>query len=250
VDLQERVNALFTANIEGTPLEQLMVREPVLEHAPLSTANPGASETHLIVFESRREAIFKPFNGQHAGACAHYQQVPVEAVMHEAAAWRLATTMGAPWDQLVPTAVLRHLPPLESGALINRRRGTPDPQVFEQAAAQADAAGFWDALIGQQDRHATNFRYDIETRSLALIDHAFSFAMPGHHSNGAIFGARRRSEHRAALTQPEIDALDRLLSTPDLHALRSYITDERADALENRARQMQATKALPLPGVF
>jgi len=227
-----------------------MVGEPVLEHAPLTTANPGASEAHLVVFESRREAIFKPFNGQHAAACAHYQQDPIEAVLHEVAAWRLAVTMGAPWDQLVPAAVLRHLSPLGGGALINRRRGSPDPQVFEDARAQADAAGFWDSLIGQQDRHATNYRYDPETRSLALIDHAFSFALPGNHSNGAIFGARRRSEHRGQLTRGELDALDELLASPDLHGLRTYIVDSRADALERRAQEMQRTKMLPLPGVF
>ncbi len=250
MDLQERVNALFMANAEGSPLEQLMQREPVLEHAPLATANPGASETHVVVFESRREAIFKPFDGQHIPACNHYQQDPVEAVLHEVAAWRLAATMGPPWDQLVPAAVLRHLPALAGGALINRRRGSPDPQVFEEARAQADAAGFWDALIGQQDRHATNFRYESETRSLALIDHAFSFALSGNHSNGAIFGARRRSKHRAQLTQAELDALDGLLTSPDLHGLRTYIIEARADALERRAQEMRQTGMLLLPGVF
>jgi hypothetical protein len=250
VDLQERVNALYAANWKGSPVEQLMLREPVLEHTPNATINQGASQTHLVVFESRREAIFKPFNGQNPAACAGYQQDPVEAVLHEVAAWRFAATLGAPWDQLVPAAVFRALPTLEGGALVNKRRGTPDTQVFVDAHAQADAAGFWDSLVGQQDRHATNFRYDAEPRSLALIDHAFSFALPGHHSNGAIFGSRRHTEGRQNLTEAELQALDALLESGDLHCLRNYIVEERADALENRAQKMRETKMLMPPGVF
>ncbi|HEX4114726.1 MAG TPA: hypothetical protein VHY18_02510 [Solirubrobacteraceae bacterium] len=231
-------------------MEQLMQREAVLEHAPNATINQGASQTHLVVFESRREAIFKPFSGQNPAACAGYQQDPVEAVLHEVAAWRLAATMGAPWDQLVPAAVLRALPLLEGGALVNKRRGMPDTQVFEDARAQADAAGFWDSLVGQQDRHATNFRYDAEPRSLALIDHAFSFALPGHHSNGAIFGSRRHAEGRQNLTEAEMQALDAILGSGDLHGLRNYILEDRADAFEARARKMLETKMLMAPGVF
>lgn len=227
-----------------------MQREAVLEHAPNATINQGASQTHLVVFESRREAIFKPFSGQNPAACAGYQQDPVEAVLHEVAAWRLAATMGAPWDQLVPAAVLRALPLLEGGALVNKRRGMPDTQVFEDARAQADAAGFWDSLVGQQDRHATNFRYDAEPRSLALIDHAFSFALPGHHSNGAIFGSRRHAEGRQNLTEAEMQALDAILGSGDLHGLRNYILEDRADAFEARARKMLETKMLMAPGVF
>jgi hypothetical protein len=64
VNLQERVNALVAATAAAGPLEQLMVLEPILECEPHGTANPGLSETYLAVFESRREAIFKPFNGK------------------------------------------------------------------------------------------------------------------------------------------------------------------------------------------
>jgi hypothetical protein len=250
VDAQERANALYAANTEGSALEQLMLRETILYHEPLNTVNPGGSEAHLVVFESRREAIFKPFNGQNGNQCSHYGQDPVDAVMHEAAAWRLAMAMGAPWDQLVPTSCLRHLPALGSGALMNRRPGAPDPAVFADARAQADAAGFWDALVGQQDRHATNFRYHAESRRLALIDHAFSFAVPGAVCNGSIFCARRRAENRHSLSPSEMNALDVLISSGDLHQLRGYIVDTRADALERRATEMRSSGILSLPGAF
>lgn len=249
-ELQARVNALYKANTEGTELEQLMLREAVREHSPLTTANPGGSATFLVVFDSRQEAIFKPFDGQNINQCVHYSQKPVDAVMHEVAAWRLATLMGAPWDQLVPTAVLRNIPPLGGGALINRRRGIPDPQVFDHAQAQADAAAFWDALIAQQDRHATNYRYEHETRRLALIDHAFSFATPSVFCNGGLFSLRRRSEGRTSLTPEEASALQALLHSNGLHGLRGYILAARADALHNRAEKMLQTRVLPYPGDF
>ncbi len=249
-ELQARANALFKANAEGTELEQLMLRETIREQTPLTTANPGGSATFLVVFDSRQEAIFKPFIGQNIGQCRYYGQEPVGAVMHEVAAWRLAATMGDPWDQLVPTAVLRNIPPLGGGALINRRRGAPDPQVFEDAHTQADAAAFWDALIAQQDRHATNYRYEHETRRLALIDHAFSFATPGGFCNGGIFGLRRRSGGREKLSQDEVHALQVLLHSAGLHGIRAHIAQPRAEALQDRAAKMLQTRILPYPGDF
>lgn len=249
-ELQARADALYKANTEGTELERLMLREAVREYSPLMTANPGGSAAFLVVFDSRQEAIFKPFVGQNINQCQHYGQEPVDAVMHEVAAWRLAAAMGAPWDQLVPTAVLRNIPPLGGGALINRRRGSPDPQVFDHAQAQADAAAFWDALIAQQDRHATNYRYEHETRRLALIDHAFSFATPGVFCNGGVFCARRRSERRDALTQDEANAIQVLLHSTGLHGLRRYIVHPRAEALQNRAARMLQTRVLLYPGDF
>jgi hypothetical protein len=250
VDLQERVNALHAASRQGTAIEQLMLHEPILQAAPLMTANPGANTTLLVVFESRREAIFKPFGGQNPGSCTAYRQHPFEAVLHEVAAWRMAATLGRPWDQLLPAAVFRDVAGVGTGVLINRRRGTPDLKVLIDAQAQVDAAAFWDALVGQQDRHANNFRYEQESHSLALIDHGFCFAVPGDPCNAEIFGTHRRSQNRASLTQPELDALARLLRTPDLHGLRNHIEEQRAAAFQARAETMVATGELPLPGTF
>jgi hypothetical protein len=146
--------------------------------------------------------------------------------------------------------VLRDLPGIGPGALINRRRGAPDPRVYEEAQAQVDAAAFWDVLVGQQDRHSSNFRYEPESRSLALIDHAFCFAVPGVVCNGGAFAARRSSEHRSSLQQNEIDALNDLVLSNGLHGLREYVDDRRADALERRARDMTSKGLLPLLGAF
>jgi hypothetical protein len=249
VNIQERVNALHAASQQGTALEQLMLKEPIFQAAPLRTANPGASTTLLVVFESRREAIFKPFEGQDLGSCAAYQQQPFEAVLHEVAAWRLAVALGSPWDQLLPAAVFRVVQGTP-GALVNRRRGKPDLDVFIDAQAQVDAAAFWDALVGQQDRHANNFRYEQESRSLALIDHGFCFAVPANPCNAEVFGDHRRSQGRISLTAAETDALTALLASSDLYGLSKYIETPRADALRKRAERMIASKELPPAGAF
>jgi hypothetical protein len=250
MSLQGRINNLQQATATGSPLEHLLLNDKVLTIAKNGTANAGVSSTYLVILESRRQAIFKPFGGQHPNACVNYQQDAFEAVTHEVVAWRLAHALGSPWDQLVPTAVLRGIDGAGPGVLINWRRGSPDPAVFDGARAQACAAGFWDALIGQQDRHATNFRYDAEARRLALIDNSFAFARPNDLHNQSLFLAYRRSQHMTKLSQREIQAVEAILESDDLLGLRLFLADDRAEALESRAKGMRTRKMLPLPGDF
>jgi hypothetical protein len=249
--LQDRIDTLQQATAGGSALEQLMLHEPVRDVVPNGTQNPGvASATFVVVFESRRQAVLKPFHTQNPRVCAHYGQDPYEAVLHEVVAWRLAWAMGDPWAQLLPTVVLRDIPGGGPGAVMNWRRGGPDQAVFTDAKAQVNAAGFWDALVGQQDRHLTNYRYDTQARRLALIDNAFAFARPGDFINGMpLFLATRRSNQGIPLSPSEKAALDGLLNS-DLHGLRDYLATDRADALELRAEQMRSCGMVPLPGAF
>lgn len=117
--LQERVDRLQDAAAHGTSLERLMLHDGILAASPNGTRHPGASTTYLVVFESRRQAIFKPFGGQQPNACANFGQDRFEVVLHEVTAWRLAHALGEPWEQLVPAAVLRHLDGIGPGALID-----------------------------------------------------------------------------------------------------------------------------------
>lgn len=249
-ELQERINALQAATANGSPLEHVMLHEPVLDTSPNGTSNPGASMTYVVVFQSRRQAILKPFDGQNPSVCANFQQDRFAAITHEVAAWRLAYALGGHWEQLIPTAVLRNMDEQGPGVLVNWRDGSPDSDVFNEARAQVHAAAFWDALIGQQDRHASNFRYDHNSRRLALIDNAFTFARPNDLNNGSVFLARRRSEHASSLTTQEKDALETVLNSSDLLGMRRFIAEDRAEALEARANKILACGMLPLPGDF
>jgi len=250
-DLNERIARLQEATAHGAPTESFMLQERILEVAHNGTANAGVSSTYVVVFESRRKAIFKPFAGQNPNSCSAYQQHPYDAVTHEVAAWRLAHALGGQYEQLVPAAVLREIEGVGPGVLINFRRGKPDEAVLQEAEAQARAAALWDALIGQQDRHATNFRYEAESRRLALIDHAFSFARPGDVCNQSFFLAeRRRTPGGQSVQATETQTLERLLDSEDLLGLRMFLTPDRSEALANRAQALLESRILPLPGTF
>jgi hypothetical protein len=248
VTMHERLIRLQQATARGAPIEQVLLREDVRTHSELQTHHPGASITHLVILESRK-AIFKSFEGQNPNTCLNYRQSRVEAPVHEVVAWRLVHAMGKPWDQLIPAAVLRNIDGLGGGALINYRVGQPTPDIFDLAPGQVHSAAFWDALIGQQDRHATNFRYDAANNKLALIDHAFAFAKPGDISPNSLFLTYRRSNNGVMLVEQELEALDALLSA-DLYGLRDFLDPERGDAFEARAQRMLQQRQLPLPGVF
>jgi hypothetical protein len=248
--LQQRINELQAATVDGSPLEDLLLRELILDASPNETENPGASTTYVVIFQSRRQAIFKPFSGQNPNVCANFQQDRFDAITHEVAAWRLAHALGGHWEQLVPTAVLRDLAGIGPGVLINWREGSPDMRVVTEARVQAHAAAFWDALIGQQDRHARNFRYDANARRLALIDNAFTFARPDDLNNASVFLACRRSENATALKRAETDALETILESTDMVGMRRFVAPDRADAFEARARRMLDCGMLPLPGNF
>lgn len=248
--LQERVDRLQLATTEGSPLEQLMLREPVTHVAPNGTANAGKSSTYVVVFETARKAIFKPFRGQSVPSCSAYQQDRFEVPVHEVVAWRLAYALGHRWEMMVPTAVFRGFDDIGGGVLINWRDGGPDLSVLADARSQVHAAAFWDALIGQQDRHARNFRYDKSQRRLALIDSGFAFARPGDLYNASIFLQERRSSYGMALTSDEMVVLGELVASETFYGLADYLAEDRFEAFEQRANKMLETGMLPLPGAF
>jgi len=249
--LQDRIDRLQAATADGTELEQAMLREPIRIVERHTTAHPGQSRTYFVVFDSWDQAIHKPFAGQSVPSCGVYRQDRYEAPVHEVVAWRLARALGGRWEQMVPTAVLRDVPKGEGGGvLIDWRDGWGDPAAFADVTGLAYAAAFWDALIGQQDRHMNNFRYLARSRRLALIDNAFSFARPGDPINASLFLAYRRSHGATQLAQRELEALSGLLESADLHGLSGFLPPDRLDALEVRAHKMLHTRMLPLPGAF
>ncbi len=157
--------------------------------------------------------------------------------MHEVVAWRLAYSLGYRWEMMVPTAVFRGFDQVGGGVLINWRDGGPDLAVLADAGSQVQAAAFWDALIGQQDRHARNFRYDASQRRLALIDSGFALARPGDLYNASIFLQERRSNYGAALTPHEMEVLAELVASETFYGLADYLADDRFDAFEKRVSQ-------------
>ncbi len=218
--------------------------------APAITGTAGTSQPLLVILETRRSAFFKRFCDQPPNLCRQYGHDRMDPPLNEVAAWRLAYALGDPWRQLLPTAVLRSIDG-HGGALINDKHACVDTRVFQEAEGQVKAAGFWDALIGQQDRNARNYRYDHSRRRLGLIDHGFAFARPGDPLNGSMFhAARKRMPGGATLLSHEEEVLETLVSSGDLLGLRGYIDGDRAEALDARARMMLAKRLLPAVGEF
>lgn len=252
MDIDTRIANLTAATAHGATIEHELLRAGILAIAPVLTQHPGSSRPLAAVLETRRISFFKRFRDQNVRLCSDYGQHPYDVPLNEVVAWRLAHAMGHPWDQLVPTAVLRQIDG-HGGALINQKDGIVDLAVFDGAKGQVLAAAFWDALIGNQDRNSGNYRYDAKAHRLGLIDHGFCFARPGDHSNyGSYFLGHRRRNHQqgTGITAQERHALQALIDSGDLHGLRSYLPADRCDALEARATEMLRAGCLPLVHVF
>jgi hypothetical protein len=250
VDVDERIANLMAAARPENPIEQELLTGGIIEIGQAITSTVGTSAPPLVILDTRRAAFFKRFCDQKPNICSHYGHDRMDVPLNEAAAWRLAYALGDPWRQLLPTAVLRQIEG-RGGVLINEKHGAVDNRVFTEAQSQVNAAGFWDALIGNQDRNARNYRYDNTTRRLGLIDHGFVFGRHGDPQNASMFLAVRRSAPGgASVTPSERTALESLLSSGDLHGLRGFVPRGRADAVEARASSMLSRGLLPAVGAF
>lgn len=251
MNIDERIANLVGATARSTPIEQELLREPIIAMAPIMTLNPGTTTPLVVILETRRTAYFKRFRDQNANLCNQYGHERIEVPLNEVTAWRLAFAMGDPWRQLLPTAVIRKIEG-NGGALINEKAGKPDLDAFADATGQVMAAAFFDALTGNQDRNLLNFRYDATSKRLGLIDHGFTFARPHDFVNGSAFVVARKlaGPPVALIADRERRALQALLDSGDLHGLRAFLDSDRADAVESRAERMLTTRCLLGVGDF
>ncbi|MDX6679109.1 MAG: hypothetical protein QOE31_3161 [Solirubrobacteraceae bacterium] len=168
---------------------------------------------------------------------------PPAVAVNEAAAWRLARAMGAPYETLVATSVIRWLRsepgiPADWGALTRKGEGPSgrlEPLVNPNLC---DPAAFFDCLIGQQDRHAGNFRFDLRTGILTLIDHGYSFPGGQWRLNDSAFLRQRYGDGRASLTSQEVQLLKSLPALEVWAELHMVLRDDQVAAFEWRREEM------------
>ncbi|WP_037495342.1 hypothetical protein [Solirubrobacter soli] len=168
---------------------------------------------------------------------------PAAVAVNEAAAWRLARALGAPYDTLVATSVIRWLPgepgiAADWGSLTREGAGPSGRIEPLSTGSLCDPSAFFDCLIGQQDRHAGNFRFDPATGILTLIDHGYSFPGGAWRMNDSAFLRRRHAEGRASLRPAEVALLNRLQGDAVWAELRAVLRDDQFDALERRRGAM------------
>jgi hypothetical protein len=202
---------------------------------PAPTTSPGVNATKQLVLADGATVFHKPFSGVHVANAIAYGQTDETPPLHEAVSWRLAVTLGPPWDELVVPCVLREYAG-EDGSLSLRATGWPRDPAPTLNPTWCLPAAFFDSLIAQQDRHDGNWRWDGER--LTLIDHGYSFALPRAILNYSDFVAARHKNGAASLLTDERDALIRLLSDSDLLGMVRFLLPDRAQALANRARLM------------
>jgi hypothetical protein len=199
----------------------------------------GANTTRRIELDNGAVGYFKPFGGENKQLERGFGQDSAQQSLHEAAAWRLASQLGPPWSEIVPPVVIREVDG-EIGSFALERPGkamSSDPW----GTGEWREAAFFDCLIGQQDRHPGNFL--VAGDRISLIDHGYTFARPGDYRNYSWFAARR-VQTDPALTYHEREAIQRLVSSPNLMGLQDVLQPARAQALRDRAEKMLADSTI------
>lgn len=202
----------------------------------------GTNTTHLVELDNGVTGFHKPFGGEKKSLERAFGQDSAQQSLHEAAAWRLASQMGPPWSEIVPPVVLREINGQMGSFALERpgKLGERDPW----QTGEWQEAGFFDALIGQQDRHPNN--YLVAGDRIALIDHGYTFATNGDYLNFSWL-AWERVNQAPALTYQERSVLQRLVSSPDLLGMAKIVQPARAQALRARAEDMLKSGQVQIP---
>jgi hypothetical protein len=252
----------------GDPLARLLLiqgdgpsqlEDDLLRLDVLARRVPGSESVNTVyqcAMAGGREAFHKPHDGMRdhpvleMPVWKHYGHASgIATGINECAAWRMARAMGAPWDTLVPTAVMRWLPSAPAllggwGPLVRKGNGPSGDSVPLGQPALCLPAAFFDALIGQQDRHLGNQRYEAATGRLTLIDHGFSLPGGRWRFNASVFVARRHADGLAALEPGELALLDLLPELVVWQELELVLAEDQMLALEWRRSSMRSSGQL------
>lgn len=221
------------------------------------TSPSGINATYHVVFvDPVPDGYFKPAASLDPLALHRHDQNRLTAVLNECAAWHLAQALGPPYSAIVAPVVFRtvSLDPEpdrphrtdEEGTIAQHRGDGPG---FDAAIASAPEqvlhAGFFDALIGQQDRHQAQHGWDATERTLHLFDHGYAFGGPGARHRNTTFWDYRLAV-RPRLTPEEVEIVRRIRDSGDLLGVAPLLRLTSADALWVRANKMvDGTRILP-----
>lgn len=252
----DRIRRLL--DLQGShPVERALLEGEVLAYEPHQTGAAGVNSVYYVELEPDLVAFHKPHDGIVPRIARDYGHSLDTPPVCECAAWQLAKQLGDPFDRLVAVTVYRAAGPPGSdpdasleGSLALKLEGAAmkGSAIKREVPDDAMAAGFFDALIGNQDRHAGQFRYDEANHALGLLDHGFSFPVEGDLCRGAYFQSFRRQQH-PGLTEREREVLRTLVNDPELFGLAGVLEPDRAARLRWRAQRMLDLDVILLKGV-
>lgn len=254
----DHLGRLLIAQAEDpAPLEETLMHDVVQAH--LAPPTVSSSIVYECPLAGGRTAFHKPVDGMTVHhpilgmpVFEWYGQADQWAVLNnEAAAWRLARALGAPWETMVASSVARWLratgPGIVEGwgALTRKGEGPSgqmDPLNDEDLR---DPAAFFDSLIGNQDRNMSNYRF--ANGVLTLFDHGLAFPGGRWRLNSSAFLQFRHAAGQSALSHEEQQLLSSLPTKSVWGEMRSILRADQFDALEWRREQMVSRVAVLRP---
>lgn len=232
----------------ANPVERLML-DSTPEHVQILGEGSGVNTTYRVDLGNGMVGYHKPLvdidEENRLLEREFGQDNPGQQQIHEVAAWRVAERLGRPWSDMVAPCVLREVNGKLGSLSLERAGETCASPIYVAQETPHDmrAAAFFDALVGQQDRHMGNYLYDRAHKRLTLIDHGFSFAKPGDPQPSSFLQGYRLGRS-PELSGEEKGALHRLLDSPDSFGLDGLLEPARIEAMRSRARRMLASGLL------
>lgn len=202
----------------------------------------GSNETRKVVLDNGIVGYHKPFAHLDNGLASAFGHDDAQQPVNEVAAWRLAERMGPPWSEIVPPCVLRSVNG-ELGSFAVERPGR-GMEATPWNVPEWKSAAFFDALVGQQDRHPGN--YLVAGNRITLIDHGYTFGRAGDMENFSWLAGRRHRQD-PALSAGEMEILERISRSPDTFGLRGMLPPDRLRALLDRVETMRRTGVMVAP---
>jgi hypothetical protein len=205
------------------------------------------ADTYEFYFADGSKGAFKSIEGAGRSASA-YGHTATCVVLNDVAAWLVARGLG--FDDLLRGVVVTTCSHADAGlgSLQHWFVGDPSGHGWEQSSGARKAALF-DALIGNQDRNATNFKYDDATDELGLYDNSFAFARPGDQTSGTVILTHAHGDDRSLESDLQA-ALDRFDGSDERGALEEVLAPDRFARLIDRCDRMRNSGELLAPFDF
>lgn len=234
--VKDQIQALVDVqNSTGTWQESALLRGG----ATIRIIGAGINTTKKIKIGGDDEhGYFKPFADLDHLTAAFYGQDKALQPIHEAAAWQFAKALGPDYTQLISPCIIRQVDG-QLGSVSYGQSGRVSQNtgisMSDLPKEQVNNLAFYDALIGQQDRHGGNCIVD--NRGVVGIDHGFTFARNRDRVNATKFQSYRK-RHEPELTQNEFQLLVKITKSDNCLGMEKIIGTKRAGSLKRRAEAM------------